>query len=126
MRQHPTISQMVFKKTIKRAEQSNYTDVYVNRQVGLEMDEKKWKEAFEVAPKLLTEDDAKNWIKEMNGVALSSDAFFPFRDNIDRAAMSGVTYVASPGGSTNDQVVVDACNDHGMVLVHTGLRLFHH
>jgi len=60
------------------------------------------------------------------GVSLSSDAFFPFRDNIDRAKESGVSYIASPGGSTNDEVVFQACNEHGITLIHTNLRLFHH
>lgn len=62
----------------------------------------------------------------MDRVALSSDAFFPFRDNIDRAKMSGVKYIASPGGSTNDQLVISACDEHDITLIHTGLRLFHH
>ena len=66
------------------------------------------------------------WISQLKGVALSSDAFFPFRDNIDRAHLSGVEYIGSPAGSTNDQNVVDACDDHGITMVHTNLRLFHH
>ncbi|XP_074594211.1 bifunctional purine biosynthesis protein ATIC isoform X2 [Brevipalpus obovatus] len=126
MRQHPNIAQMVFKKHVKRAEMSNYIDVYANRQVGSEMDVDTWRSAFEKAPPLLTEEDAKQWIAKMDQVSLSSDAFFPFRDNIDRARLSGVKYIASPGGSTNDEVVVKACDEHDITLVHTGLRLFHH
>ncbi|RWS28406.1 bifunctional purine biosynthesis protein PURH-like protein [Leptotrombidium deliense] len=126
LRQHPNVASMVFKKGVKRAEISNYIDCYVNGSVGHEMDLKTWQNAFENPPPLLTKEDEAKWIKELNNVALSSDAFFPFRDNVDRARQSGVRYIASPGGSTNDTVVVDACNEHGITLVHTNLRLFHH
>lgn len=72
------------------------------------------------------QDDRRNWLSKLSGVSLSSDAFFPFRDNIDRAALSGVKYIASPAGSTNDQCVIDACDEHAITLIHTNLRLFHH
>lgn len=75
---------------------------------------------------MLQQNERKKWLSTLTDVSLSSDAFFPFRDNIDRAAKSGVKYVVSPGGSTNDKVVTDACVEHGMTLIHTGLRLFHH
>jgi phosphoribosylaminoimidazolecarboxamide formyltransferase / IMP cyclohydrolase len=81
---------------------------------------------FEVVPAFLTRAQKEDWLKELKNVALASDAFFPFRDNIDRAKLSGVAYIASPAGSTNDAGVIDACNEHGMVLFHTNLRLFHH
>jgi len=126
LRQHPRISNAVFKKGVKRAEISNFIDVFVNGTLGKEMDSDIWRNAFEKPPQLLTENDRKEWISQLNGVALSSDAFFPFRDNIDRAKQSGVDYIASPGGSTNDQSIVEACNHHKITLIHTGLRLFHH
>ncbi|XP_054162060.1 bifunctional purine biosynthesis protein ATIC-like [Oppia nitens] len=126
LRQHPRVTNAVFKKGIKRAEISNYIDDYVNGNVGKEMDLNQWKNAFENPPPLLTEEDRSQWISQLKGVALSSDAFFPFRDNIDRAHQSGVDYIASPGGSTNDGSVTEACNEHNITLVHTGLRLFHH
>lgn len=75
---------------------------------------------------LANQDDRNDWIKQLSRVALSSDAFFPFRDNIDRAHASGVEYIASPSGSTNDQAVIEACDEHAITLVHTTLRLFHH
>ncbi|PRD23423.1 UNVERIFIED_CONTAM: Bifunctional purine biosynthesis protein PURH [Trichonephila clavipes] len=77
-------------------------------------------------PTPLTDAEKADWINQLKGVALSSDAFFPFRDNIDRAHQSGVSYVVSPGGSTNDECVITSCDEYGMVLVHTNLRLFHH
>ena len=85
-----------------------------------------WEGSLVNAPKQLTEEDRSNYLKTMDRVALSSDAFFPFRDNIDRAALTGVKFIASPSGSANDQQVIDACNDHGIAMAHTTLRLFHH
>lgn len=77
-------------------------------------------------PAFLTDAQKCEWSKKFTGVALASDAFFPFRDNIDRASLSGVSYIGSPAGSTNDAGVVAACNDHKIVMAHTNLRLFHH
>ncbi|XP_074652048.1 bifunctional purine biosynthesis protein ATIC-like [Tubulanus polymorphus] len=126
LRQHPNVLGMKFKKGVKRAEMSNIIDVYVNGTVGQDMELSKWQEMLEDPPQQLTKADRDDWIKQLNGVALSSDAFFPFRDSIDRAKQSGVEFVASPSGSTNDQSVIDACNDHQMTLCFTNLRLFHH
>ncbi|CAG5088157.1 Similar to ATIC: Bifunctional purine biosynthesis protein ATIC (Gallus gallus) [Cotesia congregata] len=126
LRQHPKVMGMKFKKGVKRAEISNAIDNYVNGSVGKDMDEATWAAMFEVVPEKLTEEDKKQWICKMENVAVSSDAFFPFRDNVDRARLSGVKYIASPAGSTNDQVVIDACNEHKIVLSHTNVRLFHH
>ena len=72
------------------------------------------------------QDERRRWIANLDGVAVASDAFFPFRDNIDRARLSGVKYIAAPSGSNNDQVVIDACDEHGITMIHTNLRLFHH
>ncbi|KAI7694051.1 Bifunctional purine biosynthesis protein PURH [Sarcoptes scabiei] len=107
LRQHPRITQAVYKKHVKRAEISNLVDAYVNGIVGTEMDLNTFNDSFENPPKLLSNAERKDWIKKMANVAVSSDAFFPFRDNIDRAHQSGVKYVASPGGSTNDKSIFD-------------------
>lgn len=126
IRQHPRVINMKFKKGVKRAEQSNYIDVFANGGVGEEMSVEQFNSAFEEVPKLLTNEERKDWIKKLNNVSLSSDAFFPFTDNIDRAKQSGVLYIASPAGSTNDAAVINACDNYGMLLAHTNLRLFHH
>lgn len=126
MRHHPRVLGMKFRKGVKRAEISNAVDNYVGETVGRDMDKQLWEEMFEVIPEPLTEEERKDWLKKLTSVALSSDAFFPFRDNIDHAHQMGVEYVVAPSGSNNDQVVIDACDEHGMILVHTNLRLFHH
>ncbi|KAF5289220.1 hypothetical protein FQR65_LT00108 [Abscondita terminalis] len=126
LRQHPNVLGMKFKKTVKRAEISNAIDNYVNDTVGKDMDVAVWKAMFEEIPSEFTDEDRKAWISQLKDVCLGSDAFFPFRDNVDRAFLSGVTYIASPAGSTNDDEVVKACNEHGITMVHTNLRLFHH
>lgn len=126
IRQHPKVTAMKFKKGVKRAEISNAIDNYVNGSIGKDMDESAWAAMYEEVPDKLTESDKVEWLKKLSNVALSSDAFFPFRDNVDRARLSGVTYIASPAGSTNDEAVIQACNEHKIVLCHTNLRLFHH
>lgn len=126
LRQHPKVTGMKFKKGVKRAEISNAIDNYVNGSVGKDMDEATWAAMYEVIPVKLSESDRIEWIKKLDNVALSSDAFFPFRDNVDRARLSGVKFIASPAGSTNDAAVIEACNEHGIVLAHTEFRLFHH
>lgn len=126
LRQHPSVINMKFKKRVKRAEISNAIDNYVNGTVGKDMTETMWAAMYETVPSLLTDEDRAEWKGKLSGVALGSDAFFPFRDNIDRARQSGVQYIASPAGSTNDDDVIRACDDHGITLIHTDLRLFHH
>ncbi|CAC5381093.1 purH [Mytilus coruscus] len=126
LRQHPKVMNMKFRDGVKRAERNNAIDQYVLGTVGIDQDKESWDTLFESPPTPLTEEERKNWILQLKGVSLSSDAFFPFRDNIDRAALSGVEYMVSPAGSTNDGGVIQACNDHNMVFVHTNLRLFHH
>lgn len=126
LRQHPRVTSMQFKKGVKRAEISNAIDNYVNGTVGKDMPLTQFEAMYEKVPEFLTEADKQNWAKQLTGVSLGSDAFFPFRDNVDRARLSGVSYIASPSGSTNDAGVIEACNDHGIVMVHTNLRLFHH
>ncbi|XP_065838680.1 bifunctional purine biosynthesis protein ATIC-like [Oscarella lobularis] len=126
LRQHPRVLNMKFKKTTKRPEKSNAIDVYVSNVVGEDMPEEVWKSFFDQVPDYLTMEERRDWLSKLSGVVLSSDAFFPFRDSVDRAHQIGVEYVASPKGSTQDSAVVEAANDHGMLLIHTDTRLFHH
>jgi len=126
IRQHPKVLGMKFKKTVKRAEISNAIDNYVNGTIGKDMDKALWESMYEDIPSQLTEEERKSWLNNLKDVCLGSDAFFPFRDNIDRARLSGVSYIGSPAGSTNDETVIKACNDHNITLAHTNLRLFHH
>jgi phosphoribosylaminoimidazolecarboxamide formyltransferase/IMP cyclohydrolase len=126
LRHHPRVVGMQFKKGVKRAEISNCIDNYVGGTVGKDMPVSAWEANYENAPAFLTEEECAAWIKQLDGVALSSDAFFPFRDNVDRAKQSGVSFIASPSGSIGDASVIEACNDHNIALAHTNLRLFHH
>jgi len=126
LRHHPTVLNMAFKKGVKRAEIANCIDNYVGGTVGKDMEVGAWAGNYESPPAFFTEKESQNWIKTLKGVSLSSDAFFPFRDNVDRAFQSGVEYIAAPAGSNNDQVVIDACDEHKIALAHTNLRLFHH
>lgn len=126
LRQHPSVIGMKFRKGVKRAEISNAVDNYVNGTVGKDMPVKQFESLFDQVPDQLKEEEKTNWINQLTGVSLASDAFFPFRDNIDRAKLSGVSFIGSPAGSNNDAEVINACNDHGIVLAHTNLRLFHH
>ena len=86
----------------------------------------KWENIFKVKPEVFTKEEKREWISRFDGVALGSDAFFPFSDNIDRAKKSGVKYVAQPGGSVRDDIVINACDEYGMAMAFTGIRLFHH
>lgn len=126
LRHHPGVLSMRFRSGVKRAEMANAIDQYVSGTVGEGPDKEVWKGLFEEVPEPLSEVEKKNWISSLQAVALSSDAFFPFRDNVDRAKQSGVEYIAAPSGSTADDVVVKACNELGITLVHTNIRLFHH
>uniref|UniRef100_A0A8C5MNJ1 Bifunctional purine biosynthesis protein ATIC n=1 Tax=Leptobrachium leishanense TaxID=445787 RepID=A0A8C5MNJ1_9ANUR len=125
LRHHPRVRSMKFKAGVKRAEISNAIDQYVSG--TLEPEELvNWQTMFEQPPELLTAADKKEWISSLKGVCLSSDAFFPFRDNVERAKKSGVQFIAAPAGSAADKIVTDACDELGIVLAHTDLRLFHH
>jgi len=125
LRQHPRILEATFKGGLNRAEMNNAIDQYLlERPTPLE--ERTWREAFDPAPEPLTPEERADWIAKMDGVSLASDAFFPFRDSIDRAAQSGVKYVVQPGNSARDDVVIEACDEHGMVMAFSDLRLFHH
>lgn len=122
MRLHPRVQGMKFKKGLKRADVANLVDLFVNNEISqAELDER-----LEEPTSLFTCNERADWLKNLTDVAVSSDAFFPFSDNIDRAHKSGARYIVSPGGSTNDQAVIEACEKYGITLIHTGLRLFHH
>ena len=90
------------------------------------LDDGRWQKLFATKPEELTKAEKKAWLKQLTDVALGSDAFFPFSDNIDRAARSGVRYIAEPGGSKRDQEVIDVCDQYGIAMAFTGLRMFHH
>ncbi|XP_074000981.1 bifunctional purine biosynthesis protein ATIC isoform X2 [Numenius arquata] len=126
LRHHPRVLSMKFKAGVKRAEISNAIDQYVTGTIGEDEDLVKWQAMFEEVPAQLTEAEKKQWIAKLTAVSLSSDAFFPFRDNVDRAKRSGVQFIAAPSGSAADEVVIEACNELGITLIHTNLRLFHH
>lgn len=125
LRQHPAALHLPFKKGVKRPERNNGVDQFLRDDLTA-AEEAVWRELFEEIPNRLTHADKEDWLAEMKGVSLASDAFFPFRDNIDRASMSGVAYVVQPGGSIADETIIDACDEYGMVMVLTGVRLFHH
>ncbi|KAK0405653.1 hypothetical protein QR680_018115 [Steinernema hermaphroditum] len=126
MRQHPKVLALPWKPSVKRAEKSNAIDVLVSSVLGKEISVQAWNENFTEPVASFTEEERRQWLQQLSDVVVSSDAFFPFRDNIDCAKQFGVKYVASPGGSARDEDIVAACDQHGMVLLHTGLRLFHH
>ena len=125
LRQHPRVLNLPFRKGIKRPERDNAIDQYLLD--GLtQAEERYWLQSFSQPPIRLTTTEKRTWIEQFSGVTLGSDAFFPFRDSIDRAAQSGVNYVVQPGGSVRDDVVIEACDEYGMVMALTGTRLFHH
>nr|XP_061796038.1 bifunctional purine biosynthesis protein PURH [Nerophis lumbriciformis] len=126
LRHHPRVLNMKFRGGVKRAEMANAIDQYVSNTIGEGPDLAVWKSMYDEVPEFLSETERKNWISSLQAVAVSSDAFFPFRDNIDRAKRSGVEYIAAPSGSAADQVVIAACDELGITMVHTDRRLFHH
>lgn len=125
LRQHPSVLSLPFRDGLKKAEKDNAIDQYLRNDVT-EEETRHWKDVFTEVPRKLTEEDKKNWILKLKGVSLGSDAFFPFRDNVDRASKSGVEYIVEPGGSIRDDAVIEACNDYNMVMAFSDLRLFHH
>ena len=125
LRQHPDILGLQFKKGLKRPEKINAIEAYLRGDMS-EQERGLWQVNFEVVPEPLSVEKRSEWIDQLQGVVLSSDAFIPFRDNVDRAVKSGVGYVVETGGSLRDDDVIAAANEYGMVLVLTGVRLFHH
>ena len=125
LRQHPATLGLQFREKIGRPERDNAIDGFLRDDLGPAEDEI-WRANFAQVPTRLTAAQKREWLDGLTGVAMGSDAFIPFRDNIDRAAMSGVKYVVQPGGSVRDQDVVDAADQYGMVMALSGVRLFHH
>lgn len=125
LRQHPKVLALPFKKEISRPDRINAIEVYLEEDLtGPER--QVWRENFTSEPEPLTQAEKRSWLNDLRQVALSSDAFFPFRDNIDRASRSGVAYVVQPGGSIKDEEVIAAADEYGMVMAISGVRLFHH
>lgn len=126
LRHHPRVLTLPFKKGVKRAEKANAIDLYVSGE-ALEGGEKaQWESLFDESVTPLSEVEKKEWATKLDGVACSSDAFFPFPDNVYRAKKSGVKYLAAPGGSVMDQECIKAADELGIVYAFTPLRLFHH
>ena len=126
LRQHPKVLNLPFLPTLGRPDRDNTIDVYVSDQSEDVIADGNWQKYFTEQPSELTAKEKREYLDSITGVALGSDAFFPFSDNIDRARRSGVSYIAEPGGSIRDDVVIKACDDYGMVMSFTGMRLFHH
>jgi len=126
LRQHERVLNLPWKPNVRRADKANAIDVFVSGFFGAEIANEHWSDFFNVPVEPFTADERRDWQKQLTGVSVSSDAFFPFRDNIDCAKQYGAKYIASPGGSTRDDEIIEACNEHDIVLIHTGLRLFHH
>ena len=126
LRQHDKVLNLPFKSDIARPTRDNVIDGYINRNEEDVCAEGNWQKYFTEQPAPLTDEDIKAYLSTIRGVALGSDAFFPFDDNIERAYRSGVSYIAEPGGSIRDDVVIDCCNKYGIAMAFTGMRLFHH
>ena len=126
LRQHEKVLNLPFLPTIARPDRDNVIDGYINKNEEDVCAEGNWQKYFTTRPEPLTEKEAREYLDGITGVSVGSDAFFPFGDNIERAKRSGVSYIAEPGGSIRDDVVIDTCNKYGMVMAFTGMRLFHH
>ncbi len=126
LRQHPKVMALQFKDGLTRAERDNTIDVYISDEDEDVIGEDVWQNFFAVRPEALTREEKKAFLSTVTGVALGSDAFFPFGDNVERARKSGVTCIAQPGGSIRDDNVIEACDKYGIVMAFTGVRLFHH
>ncbi|MBR5516624.1 MAG: phosphoribosylaminoimidazolecarboxamide formyltransferase [Firmicutes bacterium] len=126
LRQHPTVLNLPFKEGVRRADRDNAIDVYLSEDQEEVRGEGCWEALFTEQPVAFTRAEQKEYLASLTGVCLGSDAFFPFGDNIERAAKSGVSFIAQPGGSVRDDNVIETCNKHNMVMAFTGMRLFHH
>ncbi|MCC6099468.1 MAG: phosphoribosylaminoimidazolecarboxamide formyltransferase [Olsenella sp.] len=126
LRQHPKVLSLPFVDGIRRANRDNAIDVYISEEHDDVLRDGEWQKWFKERPEVLTMDEKKAWIATQTGVALGSDAFFPFGDNVERAHKSGVSYIAEPGGSIRDDNVIETADKYGMVMAFTGMRLFHH
>ena len=127
LRQCPKVLELPFRSDIPRANRDNAIDLYLSdEECGDVLDEGNWQSFFTVRPEPFTREEKKAWLANYTETCLASDAFFPFSDNIERAHRSGVRYIAQPGGSVRDEDVIKACDEHGIVMAFTGIRLFHH
>lgn len=126
LRQNPKVLNLPFIDGIRRADRDNAIDLYIGEDYMDVLADGRWEKIFKEKPEVFTREEKRAWLDGLTDVALGSDAFFPFGDNIDRAHKSGVKYVAQPGGSVRDDQVIDTCNQYGMVMAFTGIRLFHH
>ncbi len=126
LRQADKVLNLPFKDTVKRPDRDNAIDVYISDDYEDLLADGAWEELFTVKPEAFTREEKKAYLATIENVALGSDAFFPFGDNIERAAKSGVKYIAQPGGSIRDDNVIETCNKYGMVMAFTKMRLFHH
>ena len=126
LRQHDKVLGLPFRDDMKRADRDNVIDGYINKNEEDVCADGIWQKYFTEQPSPLTAEEAREYLDSISGVALGSDAFFPFSDSIERAKKSGVSYIAEPGGSIRDDAVIDACNKYGMIMAFTGMRLFHH
>ncbi len=126
LRQHEKVLGLKFAEGVGRPEKNNIIDIYLSDDADDVIGEDVWRQNFAVRPEPFTREEKTAYLKTIKGVSLGSDAFFPFSDNIERAFKSGVGYVAEPGGSVRDDLVIEAANKHGMVMCFTGMRLFHH
>lgn len=126
LRQAPQVLGLQFVDGIKRADRDNAIDVYISDEYMDVLADGVWEKTFKVKPPVFTKEEQRAWLDKNTDVALGSDAFFPFGDNIERAKKSGVTVIAQPGGSIRDDNVIETCNKYGMAMAFTGIRLFHH
>jgi len=126
LRQHEKVLTLPFKKDIRRPDRDNTIDVYISDEYMDVVADGNWEQFFTEKPEIFTREEQKAWLKELKGVTVGSDAFFPFGDNVERARKSGVEYIVQPGGSIRDDHVIDTCNKYGIAMAFTGIRLFHH
>jgi len=126
LRQAPQVLELPFKEGVRRADRDNAIDVYIGSEYMDLLSDGNWEHLFTKKPDVFTAAEKRAWLDGMKDVALGSDAFFPFGDNVERAKKSGVKYIAQPGGSIRDDQVIETCNKYGIVMAFTGIRLFHH
>ena len=126
LRHMPKVLELPFREDVAKPNRDNAIDVYIGDTPEDVIGDDVWAETFTRQPEPLTAEEKKAWLAQVTGVALGSDAFFPFGDNIERARRSGVTAIVQPGGSIRDQQVIDTCNKYGIAMAFCGIRLFHH
>lgn len=126
LRQYDRVLNLPFRGDLRRPDRDNVIDGFINRNEEDVCADGVWQKYFKTKPTPLTDEEIENYLSGISGVSLGSDAFFPFDDNIERAHKSGVTYIAEPGGSIRDDIVIDCCNKYGIAMAFTGMRLFHH